>query len=275
MQVVSIPSTTSYFNIYTLSGYASTKSLILTNNSSSAIFVMQSATEPAISDKSFPLYCGQTILVQGNTGPIWVKGRKGPLVVQDYTDTIIPFNSIDPRVYAGTQALTMQPFAEANCKNGVQFELSSYTASVAAGATTNAIFKSGSKPVLLKSRQISFTGTGITADVYTNPVYSGGTPTPIYNMRLDGLAIATTVEVIGGVTVSNTGTLVAAPTYGIGTSSQGSNTSGTFSGVGFTGVERVIPANSTLLLRITNRDSTACQIATYATWYEGSLSVTI
>ena len=37
MQVVSIPSTTSYFNLYLLSGYASTKSLILTNNTSNRL----------------------------------------------------------------------------------------------------------------------------------------------------------------------------------------------------------------------------------------------
>ncbi|MGL5012977.1 MAG: hypothetical protein ACRC6V_01645 [Bacteroidales bacterium] len=275
MQVVSIPSTTSYFNVYNLSGYASTKSLILTNNTSSAILVIQASTPPLATTDAFPLYLGQTILVQGTSDPIWVKGGSGPLVVQDYSDTIIPFSSIDPRVYAGTQAITMQPFAEANCKNGVQFEVSSYAASVAGGATTNAILISGSKPVLLKSRQISFTGTGVTADVFINPVYSGGSTVPIYNMRLDGLAVATTVQVIGGVTVSNTGTLVAAPTYGIGTSSQGSNTSGTFSGAGVTGVERVIPPNTTLLLRITNRNSSACQISTYATWYEGALSVTM
>ena len=43
MQVVSIPSTTSYFNLYLLSGYASTKSLILTNNTSSPVLVLQAS----------------------------------------------------------------------------------------------------------------------------------------------------------------------------------------------------------------------------------------
>lgn len=273
--VVQLTNPEVYTNVYTASTIPTNKSLILTNNTSHPLFVVQAISQPLPSQDGFPVYVGQTVLVQGNTDPIWVKGGVGPLVVQDYSDTIIPFSSIDPRVYSGTQGLTIQPFTEANCKNGVQFETSSYLPSLGAGLSTFAIFKTSSKFALLKNRQISYTGKGVTADVFINPTYTGGTSVPSFNLRLDAFAQTATVQILTGMTVTANGTQIAASTVGIGTAGQGSNTVGTFSGFGQQGVERVIPLNTTLLLRITNRDTAACELSTYATWYEGPLSVTI
>lgn len=275
MQVVSIPSTTSYFNIYTLSGFASTKSLILTNNTSSPVLVLQASVPPLASTDAFPLYIGQTILIQGNTDPIWVKGGSGPLVVQDYTDTIVPFNSIDPRVYAGTQALTTQSFIEANCKNGVQYELGTYDAAFLVGTSREFILITGAKPILVKARLFSFTGDEISTTLYQNPTYTGGTAVPYYNLStinpVPGLA-----TILGTPTVSNPGTQIS-PTYRLlgnlpqtGQAVQTTDASG-----GTPELERVLAANSVFLFRTTNTGTVTSKFSSKNTWYEGALSVTI
>lgn len=275
MQVVNIPSNISFFNLYSLSGYASTKSLILTNNTSSVILVLQASTPPLATTDAFPLYIGQTILIQGNTDPIWVKGNTGPLVVQDYSDTIIPFNGIDPRVYAGTQALTTQSFIEANCKNGVQYELATYDSAFLVGTNREFILITGAKPILVKARLFSFTGDEISTTVYQNPVYTGGTPVTYYNLStinpVTGLA-----TLLATPTVSNPGTQIS-PTYRLlgnlpqtGQAVQTTDASG-----GAPELERVLAANSVYLFRTTNTGTVTSKFSSKNTWYEGDLSVTI
>ncbi|UZS00912.1 hypothetical protein [Pseudomonas phage vB_PsaM_M1] len=274
MQVVSIPSNLTYFNIYSLSGYASTKSLILTNNTSSVILVLQASTPPLATTDAFPLYIGQTILIQGNTDPIWVKGNTGPLVVQDYSDTILPFNSIDPRVYAGTQAVTTQSFIEANCKNGVQYELATYDSAFLVGTNRDFVLLTGAKPILVKARLFSFTGDEISTTVYQNPVYTGGTPVTYYNLStinpVTGLA-----TLLATPTVSNPGTQIS-PTYRLlgnlpqtGQAVQTTDASG-----GAPELERVLAANSVFLFRTTNTGTVTSKFSSKNTWYEGELSVT-
>lgn len=274
MQVVSIPSNTSYFNIYVLSGYASTKSLILTNNTSSVILVTQASTPPLATTDAFPLYIGQTILVQGNTDPIWVKGGSGPLVVQDYSDTIVPFNSIDPRVYAGTQALTTQSFVEANCKNGVQYELATYDANFIVGANRDFILLTGAKPILIKGRMFSFTGDEISTTVYRNPTYTGGTPVTYYNLSTT-TPVAGLATILGTPTVSNVGTQIS-PTYRLlGSLPQGGQAvSVTEAEGGVPELERVLAANSVFLFRTTNTGTVTSKFSSKNTWFEGDLSVT-
>lgn len=275
MQVVSIPSNTSYFNIYTLSGYASTKSLILTNNTSSPILVLQASTPPLATTDAFPLYIGQTILIQGNTDPIWVKGNTGPLVVQDYADTIVPFNSIDPRVYAGTQALTTQSFIEANCKNGVQYELGTYDAAFLVGSNRDFIVLTGALPILVKARLFSFTGDEISTTIYQNPTYTGGTPTPYFNLStinpVTGLA-----TILAAPTVTGVGTQ-RSPTYRLlGNLPQTGQAVQTTDATGGTPeLERVLAPNSVFLFRTTNTGTVTSKFSSKNTWYEGRLSVTI
>lgn len=275
MQVVSIPSNTSYFNLYTLSGYASTKSLILTNNTSSVITVVQASTPPLATSDAFPLYIGQTILVQGNTDPIWVKGGSGPLVVQDYSDTIVPFNSIDPRVYAGTQALTTQSFVEANCKNGVQYELATYETAFLVGTNRDFILLTGAKPILIKGRLFSFTGDEISTTIYKNPTYTGGTPVPYFNLS-DIAPVTGLATLLGTSTVTNVGTAIS-PTYRLlGNLPQtGQAVSVTEAEGGVPELERVLAANSVYLFRTTNTGTVTSKFSSKNTWYEGALSVTI
>jgi len=78
---VSLPTATQYYNLYTLSGFATTTSLIIQNNTSSPLFVIQKSTQPT-GDVGTVVPVGQDILVNGSSDTIWVKGTTGPIVVQ-------------------------------------------------------------------------------------------------------------------------------------------------------------------------------------------------
>lgn len=95
MLVINLPSNITYSNLYTLSSYAAGKSLIVTNNSSTPAFLVQSALAPADSSDQYPLLPGQSILVHGNDNPIWIRGGTGPIIVQSLLETITPFTGCD------------------------------------------------------------------------------------------------------------------------------------------------------------------------------------
>lgn len=177
--------------------------------------------------------------------------------------------SIDPRVYFGFQAFTTQSFTEANSKNGNQYEVSGFVASLAAGANVDTIFTTGEWPVIVKSRAVGFNGASLQANVYKNPVFSGGTITPYYNLS-DLAPLASDVVIRSGATVTSPGTQFGATTYYIGSATPGSSANvGTFS---TQGIERILSPNTTYMLRITNTDMEAQTIASYLTWYAGPLS---
>lgn len=81
MATISIPSSTQFYNLYTLSGLASGTSLIIKNNTASTLFVVQQASQPT-GDVGTPVPQGEDILAHGNADTIWVKGSSGPVVVQ-------------------------------------------------------------------------------------------------------------------------------------------------------------------------------------------------
>ncbi len=95
MQVVTIPSNSTYSNLYSLSSFAAGTSLIVTNNSSSPAFIVQASSPPLASSDQYPLVPGQTVLVHGNEFPIWIRGGSGPIIVQSILETITPFTGVD------------------------------------------------------------------------------------------------------------------------------------------------------------------------------------
>lgn len=95
MVVINIPDNATYSNLYTLSGLPSGSSLIITSCSSHAAFVTQSASAPADSSIQYPIFPGQTVLVHGNSEAVWIRGGKGPFVVQAITETVTPFTGVD------------------------------------------------------------------------------------------------------------------------------------------------------------------------------------
>lgn len=95
MVVVNIPSEFVYTNLYTLSGLTVGKSLIVTNNTSSPLLIVQSQFQPTINSEAHPIDIGETVVVHGTINPIWIRGDTGPVIVQLITETIAPFKSID------------------------------------------------------------------------------------------------------------------------------------------------------------------------------------
>src|SRR5690606_15461938 len=77
-------------------------------------------------------------------------------------------------LYQGEAAMTVQDYISANVKKGLQFEASGLSLDVAAGATVTVVFKTGAKEVLVKARQIGFTGPRITAEVHKGVVFTPG-----------------------------------------------------------------------------------------------------
>lgn len=95
MVVVNLPSSVTYTNLYTLSGFDAGTSLILTNNTSSPAFIVQASVPPLASSDQYPLLPGQTVLAHANENPIWIRGGTGPFVVQSLLDTITPYTGVD------------------------------------------------------------------------------------------------------------------------------------------------------------------------------------
>lgn len=179
-------------------------------------------------------------------------------------------NGIDPRVYNGSYAVTVQSFIESNGKRGLSYEASFNVPSLAGGSTVSFVFITGQFISLIKTRQILFTGSGVTARVYKNPAYTGGTPVPFFNLNDNAsMVIPTDVQILSGISLSSPGTEIAAPSYSIGTDTGGGNTIGTFA---LPGSERVLAPNTTYLLQITNDDDQTRRVAGYISWFSGRIS---
>lgn len=170
------------------------------------------------------------------------------------------------KAFKGLRALVTQSYTEVNVKNGLQFEASGYNAAVAAAGNFDVEFQTGAKPVIIKDRQIAFTGTGITINVYEAPTTSAGTAGTVYNLNRIN-PVAATASFKTAPTVTAVGTQVATTNYGIGGSGVGQTIVSAFSSQG---AERVLKPNTKYLLRITNNDAAAQKVAAYFTWYEGT-----
>ena len=82
-------------NLYTLSGLSG--SVIVTNHTSTPIFLAQSITQPSNGAlEAFPLDPMSTSVVYDDSIPVWVRGvPSGPIVVQNLASTILPFTGVD------------------------------------------------------------------------------------------------------------------------------------------------------------------------------------
>jgi len=171
-------------------------------------------------------------------------------------------------LFSGTRAITQQTYTEANSKAGVQHEGSVLLTGVAGGAVNNTIFLTGSLPVSLKARIISYSGEGVQGEIFESPTYTGGVDTPYQNASAIN-PVAGLAKILVTPAVTDPGTLVFAPSYSIGNKSnqgQGSTSSAL-------GGERLLKPNTAYLLRLTSLDSAAQDISSFLSWYEGELDL--
>lgn len=157
-----------------------------------------------------------------------------------------------------------------NIRTGGTAEGKIYNASrrvlaVAAGANLDSIFLTASTPVLFFSRVVGRTGTGISASIYRDTTYTGGTVAETYNTN-DLMLPSSSVVLRSDVTVTLLGPQTVATAYGLGnTSNQGQGSLTTL------GEPLLMRPNTAYLLRLTSLDTQAQDISSMIAWYEGGL----
>jgi hypothetical protein len=181
-----------------------------------------------------------------------------------------PIALIPSGAFTGGAAMAVQATTEMNAKLGLIYEASRRVTALASGAVLDSILVTGQYPVILKSRLLSYTGDGITPEIFESPTYTGGAADPYYNLSRTN-PVASDVVLLAGPTlsVSAPGTKAFADDYlisgGTGATRGGSLRSIT--------AERVLKPNTPYLLRQTMLS--AQDIAAYISWYSGPLDVPV
>lgn len=176
------------------------------------------------------------------------------------------------RVINGLRAICIQSYDEANKKRGLQWEASRLV-TIASSAPANnvySIIRTGSMPVDLKARTLGYTGLGVIGRIYKNPIYTGGTNDPWFNMNPRYLGTQPEIQLLVGMTVSNKGTLCGADIIDIGPESNQSR--------GATpresGSNRILDEpNTAYLLEIASLDPGSQQVMARLEIYEGGLDL--
>lgn len=151
-------------------------------------------------------------------------------------------------------------------REGQLHTASSLYTSVAGSAEIYAAFVTGDLPVVFFERNIGRSGAGVSATIFRNSTYTGGTPVPTYNTN-DLNPVESTVNIYQQVTLGTLGEQTTATAYAVGNitgSGQG--------GIASLGNPVYIQPNTIHLLRITNLDtSVTAFISAEIAWYEGYL----
>lgn len=174
-------------------------------------------------------------------------------------------------VLAGRRAFTVQSYTEANVKNGIEFDVSTRFATIGAGATVTIGLTTGSKPVLIKSRIITF-GGGATELQYSaahSCTFTGGTAVPAPTNANTTSANTSEVTVVTNPTVTVQGVQYLRPFSIIG--------SGTWSskiGTDSSGKGTVLGPNRQHVFTFTNPSAQAATpVFWWLTFYEGTMDL--
>jgi hypothetical protein len=189
--------------------------------------------------------------------------------------TADPLDMTPDGAFSGLRGIITQPYTEANVKNGLQFFTRAAWATanqIPASSTRRIWFKTTTKPVIIKLREIHYSGEEFQVNLYSAPTgVVGGTDMQIRNYnRVNG--IASTCQAKQDVTVTTPGTLFEGPEWFFG-STGAANRSGTTIPVGR---ERIIPGNSEFLVEIITSSGTGnTRIQYFLDFYEGGTDLPI
>ena len=269
-----------WVSVNSLSGFGNGERLFLLNVGSSPLVLQTSATKPLNTDTSGKPLNPETSLstiLQHGFDELWVRAfdtsYKGELLVEDPTKFNDSDNGIDPRVYKGNQGLTIQPFTEANVKNGTQFTISEEIP-IPQASTVYRAFKTPNdgRDILIKTRIINTDGgmrytphagqTGVVQGVdKTDQIVN-------LNSKSSNTSGCQYYEVLS---TTDDGPFFDVVRSAIG---QGNNVEqGIFSGLG---IERVLNPDTEYLLKFENLDTnTDIYVVFSITFYSGPLSVDI
>lgn len=175
-------------------------------------------------------------------------------------------------IMRGARAIVVQPYTEANVKNGLQYYTRiSYplSDSISSGQSRSLIFKTTSKKVLAKVRIVHYAAEEIEIELFSTPTFNDQTGIELAPDNYNGVnPITTTVEIYKDPAVSNDGTPLenSDNEYYFG-----SNSSGQRSGESIPeGRERVLSENSTYHVKITNTGTGSARVQYFLDWYEGA-----
>lgn len=93
MQIVTVPSSTSYSNLNALASISVSKSFVITNHTSGLVSIIVSPTQPADDARGVPLYSTQTFYVEESDTIVWIKGTTGKVVIQDTAEIVSPYST--------------------------------------------------------------------------------------------------------------------------------------------------------------------------------------
>ena len=167
----------------------------------------------------------------------------------------------------GQRALNVQTFAESASKIGNAFYLQYMLPTLAASATNKIVFTTGANPVVVNDREFYVFGASVSIQLFKQPTgISGGTALTVQNYNDINPAVST-VAVKALATVSANGTSWGDPVhvYNSSTGATGSRAGQMLNPNG----GRVLKANSTYLVVITNNDVATAQADYYLSWTEG------
>lgn len=198
-----------------------------------------------------------------------VTGGGGELTVSVVSMEAWPGIGMPPGLFTGLRAITAQPYTEANVKNGLQFYARAawpQATQIPAGQTRKLWFKTGAKKVIVKTREIHFTGEEFRVDIYAAPTgVTGGTDIAIKNYNAIN-PVATTCQGKQDVTTSSDGVLFDGPEWFFGAT-------GTANRAGTTipqGRERILPPETQFIVAFTTSTGTGnTRLQYFLDWYEG------
>lgn len=168
------------------------------------------------------------------------------------------------KMVKGKKAFITQGYSEANSKNGTMSEGSTLLVGVAGLASNDTIFITGDLPVILKHRNIGYSGTGVSAFIYKSPTYTGGVSDTYQNTN-DINPVLGTSQILSGPTVTVTGTLFASAQHFLG----GDQVQGKGAPAVQAQTEHILSPNTEYLFRLTSLDSAIQNIASHLSWFEG------
>lgn len=145
------------------------------------------------------------------------------------------------------------------------YECAIRSPSIAAAGLFNIVFTTGNTHCVFLDRLVGFSGLEAVADVYRDPVYSGGTTDPFFAIDTS-IGIPTNSVFHVGATITSVGTKVGATSYYRGSTSVGNSIIGTY---GTQRGKRRLAPFTTYLLQFKNNDAAAQMIDVYFRWYEG------
>lgn len=173
-------------------------------------------------------------------------------------------------LYTGLAAITVQPYTEANVKNGLQYNLRAtwpLLDPIAAGTTRKIWFKTNAKPVIVKLREVQYLAEELILRLFQSPVtVTGGTDLTIHNYN--GVnPVATTVNAKKNVSTVSDGTQFdgSDPEYFFGSSNDPQRQASAIP----QGRERILPANSEFLVTIQNSGTGNARVQYFLDFYEG------